>query len=182
MLELSSESIKMLDTNGYALKVTDSSISFTKPRDLNWLIILTGFICVLLGMAFIRNPIPGLVICGSLVALTWLVFLFSRKKPFFELDLSNQRFRHDQFATPQRIDTITEISIQTHFEKEYASAFKETSEEHSVKLNLTFDSGTKLKILELTSDYKELTPEIEELYNYLKTLLTLAKQNKATLQ
>ncbi|MEP4533233.1 MAG: hypothetical protein ABJ004_09105 [Cyclobacteriaceae bacterium] len=176
MLELSSESIKMLDTNGYVLKVTDSTISFTKPRDLNWLIILTGFICVLLGMAFIRTPIPGLVFSGSLMALTFLIILLTRKKPFLELDLSNQRFRHDQFETPQRIDTITEISIQTHFEKEYASAFKETSEEHSVKLKLILNSGAQLKIFELTSDYKELTPEIEEFYNYLKTLITLAKQ------
>lgn len=172
----------MLDKNGYLLRVSGSTISFTKSRDLNWLVILIGFICTLLIIGFIRTPISGLIICGSLVSLSWLIVLLTRKKPFFELNLSNQRFRHHEFTTLQPMGNITEISAQTNFESEYTSAFKETSEEYSVKLKLTLNSGVQLNLFKLSSDYKELPPEIEEFYNYLKTLITLAKQHNPTPQ
>ena len=74
-------------------------------------------------------------------------------------------------------DEIQGIYIHSRFVDEYSSAFKSTSEEHQVTIGL--EAKNQVPLFKLISDHAKPSKEMNEVYDYLKSIISPEKASSA---
>jgi ABC-type protease/lipase transport system fused ATPase/permease subunit len=162
----------MLEDNGYSFRHNESIYTFKHSSGAAIGVIVVAAMVAIFNIVFIViHPIPGLIAFGLLIVATITVVKKLVGKTLIMIDNKDKTFT---INTPtysrgrHAFETVLAITLKSKYVDEYTSAFKNTSEEHLVTIHLNLDSGRNIMLFKFSSDYAEPTPEINEVYSFLK--------------
>ncbi|WP_425389688.1 hypothetical protein [Ekhidna sp.] len=177
---LSKKATDMIEYNGYSYKSNDRQILFKKTgTDRVGLIIVMIFSAIIIGIFFAIQWWAGL---GALI-VAFLIFrpLVKRIPGSLKLaiDLAKQTLELDDRSKSFSFEEIKGVYIHSKFVDEYSSAFKSTSEEHQVTIGLEIENETQIPLFKLVSDHAKPSKEMNEVYEYLKTIISNQEASNA---
>ena len=120
-----------------------------------------------------------LIPVSPLIAFLWFLLFFSitvylynqhKGKSTVTIDLEKQLLSCGDFH--RQMDAIQSVELHSAYVDEYTSAFKETSEEHEITISIKLDSGYRMNLFIIKSDYSKPSTEIFETYNWVNTLVS----------
>lgn len=169
---LSQKALDFLSDNGYKFQSKNQAISFSKPRDMTWLILLAGFIGIIELIINIRSIPTGVLICGVLGVITYAIIRSVKRKPFFMIDFMNKKATYvlSKDEVFDLIGKVSGINTQSQFTGNYTSAMKETNEEYSIAINLKMGKSEQLALFRFKADYQH-PDEVKEIVSKLKEAL-----------
>lgn len=162
----------MLEDNGYSFRKNESIYTFkhTSGAALG-VIVLAGFVGLFNILFIIINPIPGIIAFLMLIIATTTVVKKLVGKTLIQIDVKDKTFMVNTRVYScnwSSIDSINEIMLKSKYVDEYASAFKNTSEEHLITIGLNLDAHGVVQLFKFSSDYAEPSREINEVYSFLE--------------
>ncbi|MEQ6168355.1 hypothetical protein AAOE16_14265 [Ekhidna sp. MALMAid0563] len=175
---LSNKAIDMLEYNGYSFKTNGNQILFKKAgTDQMGLIIVMIFTAIVIGIFFAIQWWAGL---GALV-VAFLIFrpLVKRIPGSLKLAIEpgTRKLELNNRSMAFSFEDIKGIYIHSKFVDEYSSAFKSTSEEHQVTIGL--EAQNQIPLFKLISDHAKPSKEMNEVYDYLKSIISPEKASSA---
>ncbi|GAB4237355.1 MAG: hypothetical protein Tsb0034_12420 [Ekhidna sp.] len=170
---LSKEAIRLLEDNGYRVRISDKEIVFKKPYDY------IGPIIILLIFGFIALPLFAYSYwLGALLLILVLLGIY------FHRTLISKASKMKIFPARKHIDIyqrsgkrwfsfnyIEHAFLHSKFQAEYSSAFKSTSQEFKIVIGLKLLSGETIEVFAFLSDYEEPNKEINEVHDFLLSVL-----------
>lgn len=113
-----------------------------------------------------------------LIVATTTVTKKMKGKILLEINTEEKRFKiHSRSFTSNwaSIDSINEMSLRSKYVDEYTSAFKNTSEEHQITIELNINGHGVVQVFKFSADYAEPSKEINEVYAFLEDVLNSNK-------
>lgn len=177
-MNLSKKAIDMLEYNGYSYKERGDKILFKKSgTDQIGLIIVMIFSAIVIGLFFAIQWWAGL---GALIVAVLIFRPLVKRIPGslkLAIDPGKQTLELDDRSKSFSFKEIKGVYIHSKFVDEYSSAFKSTSEEHQVTIG--FEAQNQVPLFKLISDYPKPSKEMNEVYDYLKSVFSSKKAASA---
>lgn len=159
---LSKQALNLLSENGYRFKSEDRMIRIKHSSSDRLFLALLGSFLSLGCIAFaFAAPVTGIITLLIVLAIFVTSFLRTPGKTLLVIDLKNNSFRLNDFQ--EKLSKVTSIEIQSKFIGEYSSAFKKTTEEHRIRIIITFKGDQKFTVVSVQSDYAEPSEELLEI-------------------
>ena len=162
----------MLEDNGYAVEENQGVYTFKHSSSAAVGVIVIAILVAIFNFIFIAiNPVPGIIAFVMLIIATITVMKKLVGKVLIKINIINKTFT---ISTSQyscdwtSFDSINEIILKSKYVDEYTSAFKSTSEEHRISINIKLGSHEVIQLFKFSSDYADPTPEIQEVYSFLE--------------
>ncbi|WP_420317207.1 hypothetical protein [Ekhidna sp.] len=177
---LSNKAIDMLEYNGYSYKSKNDQILFKKAgTDRVGLIIVMIISAVFIALFFALQWLAGL---GALIVAFLIFRPLVRRIPGslkLAIDPEKQTLELDDRSKSFSFEQIKGVYIHSKFVDEYSSAFKSTSEEHQVTIGLEDENENQIPLFKLISDYAKPSKEMNEVYDYLSSVISKEKAYSA---
>lgn len=179
---LSKKAIRLLEDNGYKFKKKDRIIIFKRAAEYISIVVVTFIILIIAAPLFLFNSI-----LAWLTILLGIGGLFVRHKYFskkmnFTVNLITKKFDFfDNVIVLERqsLSYAKKLIIHSRFVSEYASSFKNTSEEHEISIRIQLLSGSMFTLFKFHSDYEKPSREIMEVHDFVKNLIRWTKKKEA---
>lgn len=171
----SKKTMRMLEDNEFALKQDGTFLTFKKVSLAKAMLLIPVFFLSLIAVVHIQqHPLKTLVAILIIALTTKAIWVRLTKKLHFQVDFSDQTFKfHDKKKNLHWhfLNEVSEIAWKSRFVSEYASAFKNTSEEHEISIVLRMNNNKVLTVFQFQSDYAEPGAEFMEVYSFLENTI-----------
>lgn len=181
-MQLTKKAVHELEDNGYKYKHKADLIVFKRASDYVSVIVIFAILLFVSIPIFAFNTFLGILTVLLAIGGVFVKIKYYSKKMNFTINLQTQKFSFYDNAVDldnQSLSFASKISLRSRFKDEYASAFKNTSEEHEITMNLELMSGTVLTLFKFHSDYAKPSEEIEQVHNLIKNIIITAKKMQA---
>ncbi|MEM6642341.1 MAG: hypothetical protein AAF616_05135 [Bacteroidota bacterium] len=170
---LSQPAVAMLEDNGYKVRVSDKLIIIKKPYDF-----------IAPGILFFLYAVVALPLFGFSYWLGAGVFILLVVGVFLHRNLLSKASTLKLYTRDNKLEInnkggkiwfsfwyVRNLFIRSKFKSEYTSAFKETSQEFVVTLGVELRSKQTVDLLQMSSDYKEPSEQINEVHDLFRDVL-----------
>lgn len=171
----SKKTIQMLEYNDFSVNVDKRFITFKKIYLAKAMLLIPAFFLTLIAVVHIQqHPLKTLAAILIIALITKMIWTGLTKKVHFQIDFSDNTFKFYDNKKNQHwsfLNDVDELSWKSRFVSEYSSAFKSTSEEYEISIQLKMNDNRLFTIFQLQCDYSEPTSEILEVYFFIENIL-----------
>ena len=171
---LSNESKRLLEDNGYKFKMNEKRVLINRSYDY------VGPVILFVLFGFVALPLFDYSYwLGALIFILLVVGVYLHRNLFSKASVLKISFQDSKVELKDKTGTrwftswyVRSLFLRSKFKSEYTSAFKSTSEEYLVSIGVELRSGEEVALLRFLSDYQEPTKEMNEVHDFLKSILS----------